>query len=169
MLQDKWIFVPFLHAKPPRTRLGKALVFLPLKPILGPPHNRHTQLTHRPFRSDLLPPLVTPREIWSGKKDPIFLPRGGGLTFSRTEGGEFVEEPSSARNPPSPPRFSAEYTHDTNLFTTGPTKLGFNILHSLGSVDEQQYRATARLNSSTLEGCHDIVRVSIPALTSCIY
>lgn len=67
-------------------------------------------------------------------------------------------ETSSARSPVSPPRYPREYTAETNLFTAGPSSLGFNILHSLGSAAEQKYLDSCKLKTSTLEGCNELLR-----------
>lgn len=95
------------------------------------------------------------------KRPEIPVPEVVVLPSSQTGGdGIHLEEPSSARTPASPPRFPSEYTAATNLFTGGPNKLGFHILHSLGSAAEQQHLAATKLKPCTLEGCNDIVRVT---------
>lgn len=83
------------------------------------------------------------------------------LPSTQTEGGksQYPGEPSSARSPVSPPQYPREYEAETNLFTAGPSSLGFNILHSLGSAAEQEYLASCKLKTCTLEGCNDLIRV----------
>lgn len=39
----------------------------------------------------------------------------------------------------------------------GPNALGLNILHSLGSMAEQQHHASMKLKPCTLEGCNDVI------------
>lgn len=133
-----------------------------------------TQVTHRaeePFVQSHSPThssgsAATPRDSSAlerkRKRTTIPTPEVVVLPSSQTEGGKnHPEEPSSARSPVSPPRYPLDYKADTNLFTAGPSSIGFNILHSLGSAAEQQYLASSKLKPCTLEGCNDIIRVRL--------
>lgn len=108
---------------------------------------------------------ATPRDsaaLSRKRKGPLIpIPEVVVLPSSQT-GGLHPDDPSSARSPVSPPRYPAEYKADTNLFACGPSSLGFNILHSLGSAAEQEYLNSCKLKTSTLEGCNEIIRVRKP-------
>lgn len=94
------------------------------------------------------------------QKRPLTLGREAAVPSSVEILNTWSRKVGTSSPPASPPRFPPGHTTESNIFLED-SYLGFDILHSLGSVFERKHMASIKLRPCTPNGSNDLVRVSI--------